>query len=107
MKSLKLLPLAFLLLIPVFSYAKSIDVDVILDLLDSRVSEASIQRFVERNQFTFQLRAGDLVDLKKAGASDDLIEFLQQRDEQGRDEQGDGAGQEELEPSGDQHGGGA
>jgi hypothetical protein len=107
MKSLKLLPLAFLLLIPVFSYAKSIDVDVILDLLDSRVSEASIQRFVERNQFTFQLSAGDLVDLKKAGASDDLIEFLQQRDEQGRDEQGDGAGQEELEPSGDQHGGGA
>jgi hypothetical protein len=111
MKSLKLLSLAFLLMFPVLSYAKSIDVDVILDLLDSRVSEASIQRFVERNQFTFQLSADDLVDLKKAGASDKLIEFLQQHDEQGDQQgQGDEAVQEEMEPSGDQgdqYGGGA
>jgi hypothetical protein len=80
MKSLKFLPLAFLLLFPGFSFAKSLDVEVILDLLGSDVSETSIRRFVERNHFTLDLTAGDLMDLKKAGASDDLIEFLQQRE---------------------------
>ena len=96
MKALKFLPLACLLAISGFLYAKPLDIDVILDLLDSRVSEASIQRFVERNHFTFHLAADDLMDLKKAGASDTLIEFLQQRESEGIEE-GEGTSDEDFD----------
>jgi len=60
--------------------AKPLDMDTVLDLLNSGVSEVSIQRFVQRNHFTFHLTADDLKDLKKAGASDQFIEFLQDRE---------------------------
>ena len=62
--------------------AKDLDVDTILDLLRSHVSETSIEKFVERNHFTVNLTADDLMDLKKAGASDQLIEFLQEQEAQ-------------------------
>src|SRR4029434_7390410 len=58
--------------------AKPLDVEVILDLLEAGVSEESIQRYVERSHYTVDLTADDLVDLKKAGASDELIAFLQE-----------------------------
>ena len=78
MKRLLLLPVAILFLFSGTLFAAPLDVDVILDLLDAGVSEPSIQRFVERNHYTIQLTADDLVALKKAGASDWLIEFLQE-----------------------------
>ncbi|MCI0657277.1 MAG: hypothetical protein L0170_09430 [Acidobacteria bacterium] len=81
MKRLFLLPVVMLFLFPGISLAKPIDVEVILDLLDAGVSEASIQRFVGSNRYTVQLTAEDLVNLKKAGASDELIEFLQETEE--------------------------
>jgi hypothetical protein len=81
MKRLLFLPVVMLFVFPGISLAKPIDVDIILDLLDAGVSEASIQRFVESNQYTVQLTAKDLVNLKKAGASDELIEFLQHTEE--------------------------
>ena len=81
MKRLLLLPVVMLFVFPGISLAKPIDVDVILDLLDAGVSEASIQRFVEGNRYTVHLTAEDLVNLKKAGASNELIEFLQETEE--------------------------
>jgi len=70
-----------LLLVPATSLAKPLDTGVVLELLDAGVSDVSIQRYVQRNQFTFDLTAGDLKALKKAGASDSLISFLQDREE--------------------------
>jgi hypothetical protein len=78
MKRLFSLSVVLLTLFAGSVFAKPLDVEVILDLLDAGISEDSIQRFVERNQYTVQLTAGDLVDLKKAGASDELIAFLQE-----------------------------
>ncbi len=72
---------ALLLLAPVASLAAPLETAVILDLLDAGVSNLSIQRYVERNDFTFDLSSQDLVALKRAGASDDLILFLQDREE--------------------------
>jgi hypothetical protein len=80
MKRYFILSLGMLLAIGTCALAKMIDVDVILDLLNSHVSESSIERFVERNQFAINLTADDLIDLKKAGASDQLIEFLQEKE---------------------------
>src|SRR5713101_5901106 len=60
--------------------AKPLDIGVVLDLLDARVSEPSIRHYVERNRFSFDLSADDLKALKKAGASDDLVAFLQSRE---------------------------
>lgn len=78
MKRLRFLPVALILLLPGTMFATPLDVDVILDLLDAGVTEESIQRYVERNHYTVDLTADDLVDLKKAGASDELIAFLQE-----------------------------
>jgi hypothetical protein len=77
-----LLPLLVVfLLLPATALAGLLPVDVILGLLDAGVSDLSIQRYVERNKFTFDLKAEDLQALKKAGASDGLISFLQDREE--------------------------
>src|SRR5262249_1468155 len=62
--------------------ARPLDVSVILDLINAGVSESSIHRYGQRNPFTFELAADDLKELKKAGASDQLIEFLQDTEEQ-------------------------
>jgi len=61
--------------------AKPLEIGVVLDLLDARVSGPAIRHYVERNRFTFDLSADDLKALKKAGASDDLVAFLQSREE--------------------------
>jgi len=79
-KRLSFLLFAILLVIATPLAANEGDIDTLLDLLDAGVSEASIQRYVEKSQLTFQLSAKDLVELKKAGASDTLIEYLQGRD---------------------------
>jgi hypothetical protein len=71
---------------PAIASDRNIDVSVVLDLLDAGVSDASIERYVEKNDFSFELSSRDLKDLKKAGASDALVEFLQDREE---DEYGD------------------
>jgi uncharacterized membrane protein YgcG len=76
-----LLGLAVLLfLVPAVCQARPLDVGVVVGLLDAGVSDTSIQRYVERNGFSFDLSAEDLVALKKAGASDALIAFLQDRE---------------------------
>jgi len=80
MKKMLLVLAAVLLVSPATSPAAPLDAGVILELLDAGVSDASIQRYVQRNQFTFDLSAGDLKALKKAGASDSLISFLQDRE---------------------------
>jgi hypothetical protein len=81
---------ALFLFSPVFAadrnINRNIDVSVVLDLLDAGVSDRAIERYVEKNEFAFDLSSRDLKDLKKAGASDDLIEFLQGRED---DEYGD------------------
>jgi hypothetical protein len=61
--------------------ARPLQVRVILDLLGAGVSEPSVRHYVERNHFTVTLTAGDLAALKQAGASDDLVTFLQNREE--------------------------
>ena len=96
MKNLVLL-LAVLFAIAGPVSAKSQDIDAILDLLDSRVSESSIRRFVERNHFTFQLTADNLIDLKKAGASDEFIEFIQEREEDSSSEEAQTQGSKEKD----------
>ena len=76
-----LLGLALLLfLVPAVCQARPLGVDVIVGLLDAGVSDTSIQRYVDRNGFSFDLSAEDLVALKKAGSSDTLIAFLQDRE---------------------------
>jgi hypothetical protein len=89
MKKILVLLFAALILVPGLalahsvgakSKAKKVDVDVIVDLLKAGVSDTSIERFVERNDYTLQLDKNDLIDLTKAGASDELVQFLQERD---------------------------
>jgi hypothetical protein len=81
MKKLLLILVAVIFLLPVTVSATPLQVDVILSLLDAGVSDVSIQRYVERNGFTLNLSADDLKALKKAGASNALVEFLQDREE--------------------------
>jgi len=81
MKTMLLALAALFLLAPATSLAGPLDTDVILELLDAGVSDVSIQRYVQRNHFTFDLSAQDLMALKGAGASDSLIGFLQDREE--------------------------
>jgi hypothetical protein len=81
MKKILLVLAALLLLAPASSLARPLDTGVILELLDAGVSDLSIQRYVQRNHFTFDLSAQDLKTLKRAGASDALIGFLQDREE--------------------------
>jgi len=81
MKTMLLALSALLLLAPATSLASPLDTGVILDLLDAGVSDLSIQRYVQRNHFTFDLASQDLKALKRAGASDALIGFLQDREE--------------------------
>jgi len=110
-----LLGLAVLLfLVPAVYQARPLDVDVVVGLLDAGVSDISIQRYVERNGFSFDFSAEDLVALKKAGASDALIAFLQDREEgstsrtfrdraessQGTSEQREGSGPPVIEDYG-------
>ena len=76
MKTMLLALAALFLLAPAVSRAGTLDTGVILELLDAGVSDVSIQRYVQRNHFTFDLSSQDLKALKKAGASDDLIGFL-------------------------------
>jgi hypothetical protein len=100
-----LLVLAVLLLLaPTAAPAGPMDTGVILDLMGAGVSEVSIQRYVQRNHFTFDLSAQDLKALKKAGASDSLISFLQdretgapsgERNEAARSQDGSGNGEEQ------------
>ncbi len=96
----KILPVlaALLFLLPAVSWAKPVDVGVVLGLLDAGVSDASIQRYVQRNHLTFDLSAEDLEALKKAGASDSLIAFLQDREE--------GAPEGQTQPAPESTGGG-
>src|SRR4029077_4425914 len=61
--------------------ARPLAVGVILDLLGAGVSESSVRHYVERNHFTLELTAENLKALKQAGASDDMIAFLQDREE--------------------------
>src|SRR5258705_7540079 len=61
--------------------ARPLEVGVILDLVGAGVSESSIRHYVERNHFTLDLTAGNLKALKQAGASPDLIAYLQDRQE--------------------------
>ena len=81
MKTMLLVLAALLLLAPATSLAGPLDTGVILELLDAGVSDVSIQRYVQRNHFTFDLSSQDLKALKRAGASDALIGFLQDREE--------------------------
>ena len=80
MKKMLLVLAVLLLLSPATVPAKPMDTGVVLDLLGAGVSEVSIQRYVQRNHFTFDLSAQDLKALKKSGASDSLISFLQDRE---------------------------
>ena len=80
MKKLLLGLVVLLFLVPAVCQARPLDVNVIVGLLDAGVSDTSIQRYVERNGFSFDLSAEDLVALKKAGATDGLIAFLQDRE---------------------------
>lgn len=82
MKKTLLLALVVLatLLLTGASGSKPLDVGIVLDLLDAGVSENSIRRYVERNDFAFEITAEDLKALKKAGASEDLVAFLQERE---------------------------
>ena len=77
MKKMLLALAVSLLLLPSSSYAKPMDVRVVLDLLDAGVSEISIQRYVQRNHFTFDLAAEDLKALKNRLPSDisDIISY--------------------------------
>jgi hypothetical protein len=72
---------ALFLFSPAFAADRNIDVSVVLDLLDAGVSDRAIERYVEKNEFAFELSSRDLKDLKEAGASDELIEFLQGRED--------------------------
>lgn len=81
MKTMLLALAALFLLAPAVSQAGTLDTGVILELLDAGVSDVSIQRYVQRNHFTFDLSSQDLKALKRAGASDGLIGFLQDREE--------------------------
>jgi len=71
--------------------ARPLEVGVILDLVGAGVSESSIRHYVERNHFTLDLTADNLKALKQAGASDDLIAYLQDREEP--QAPGEGSGQ--------------
>src|SRR5882672_11455310 len=78
--------------------ARPLAVGVILDLLSAGVSESSVRHYVERNHFTLDLTAENLKALKQAGASDDLIVFLQDREEP--QASGEGSGQRDSEVRG-------
>jgi len=92
-----LFPLVLLIGVAGTVFAQPLGIEVVLNLLDSRVSEASIRRFIDRNQYTFEISAEDLIELKKAGASDELIEFLQDREDQ-EVSTGDGGTQPQASP---------
>ncbi len=98
MKKTLVLALAVLatLLLTGASGSKPLDVGIVLDLLDAGVSENSIRRYVERNDFAFEITAEDLKALKKAGASEDLVAFLQEREADGYGE-GEGGDAEDGE----------
>jgi hypothetical protein len=78
--------------------ARPLDSGVILDLLGAGVSESSVRHYVERNHFTLDLTADDLKALKQAGASDDLISFLQDREE--LQVSGEGSGRRDSQVTG-------
>ena len=78
--------------------ARPLHVGVILDLLGAGVSESSVRHYVERNHFTLDLTAENLKALKQAGASDDLIVFLQDREEP--QASGEGSGQKDSDVTG-------
>jgi len=90
---------ALCVFLPAGAADRNIDVSVVLDLLDAGVSDASIERYVEKNDFIFELSSRDLKDLKKAGASDALVEFLQSREEEEYGDDAEGYGVTAYPPS--------
>jgi uncharacterized membrane protein YgcG len=70
------------------AFARTTDVAVVIDLLQEGVSEKTIRRYVDAKDLTFRISPEDLKALQKAGASERLIDFLLDREEEAAEEEG-------------------
>jgi hypothetical protein len=66
------------LLMGLFGWGSSADTNVneVIKLLRAGVGEEVIKAHIENEDMTFELLTKDLINLKKAGASDDLLAFM-------------------------------
>jgi hypothetical protein len=66
------------LLMGIFGWGSSADKNVneVIKLLRAGVGEEVIKAHIEKEGMTFELSTNDLINLKKAGASDGLLEFM-------------------------------
>ncbi|NIT35557.1 MAG: hypothetical protein GTN49_03485 [candidate division Zixibacteria bacterium] len=63
-------------LIPAAALAQPMAVDDVVKLLDNNISESIIITRIEETNSYFSLSTDDLIKLKEAGASDDLVRYM-------------------------------
>jgi len=63
-------------LVPAAALAQPMAVDDVVKLLDNKISESIIITRIEETSSYFSLSTDDLIKLKEAGASDDLVRYM-------------------------------
>jgi hypothetical protein len=67
---------AIAVLIPAASFAQPMDVDEVVKLVKNQISDNIIIARIEETESYFNLSTDDLIDLKEAGASDSLVQYM-------------------------------
>jgi hypothetical protein len=79
-------------LVPAAAWAQPMTVDEVIKLVDNDISDSVIIAKIEETDSYFKLSTEDLIELSKAGASDDLVQYMILRKPGGTSPSGNGNG---------------
>ena len=79
-------------LVPAAAWAQPMTVDEVIKLVDNKISDNLIIAKIEETDSYFSLSTEDLIDLSKAGASDELVRYMLLRKPGGTPPGGNGSG---------------
>lgn len=80
----RLVLFAAVALVPAAAWAQPMTVDEVVKLLDNDISDNIITARIEETGSYFSLSTDDLIELKDAGASDELVRYMIMRKPGGR-----------------------